>query len=146
MPTIEISEQTFLELQELAEPLVDTTDSVIRRLLEAYPGKRPRRKTPRGTGPRLRARKGQKTPNEAFYGPIVKVLKDGGGRLPTAEAVDQVGELVADQLSEIDLEPLKSGELRWRNTVRFARNDLVTKGILRGDSDFGIWELADPDD
>lgn len=50
--------------------------------------------------------------------------------------------LVADQLSEIDLYPLKSGELRWRTTVRFARNDLVEKGKLRKDSDFGIWELA----
>jgi hypothetical protein len=141
MPTIEISERTFTELQKLAQPLVDTPDSVIQRLLQTSPGSPGPEPKLAGTTPRLRVRKGQKTPNQAFYGPIVKVLRDAGGRLPTAEAVDRVGELVADQLSEIDMQPLKSGELRWRNTARFARNDLVTKGKLRKDSDFGVWEL-----
>lgn len=37
MPTIEISEQTFKRLQELARPLVDTPDSVIERLLILRP-------------------------------------------------------------------------------------------------------------
>ena len=34
MPTIEITEDTFKGLQMLAQPLVDTADSVIARLVE----------------------------------------------------------------------------------------------------------------
>ena len=36
MPTIELSQQTFDRLKELAEPLVDTPDTVVHKLLEAY--------------------------------------------------------------------------------------------------------------
>ena len=50
---------------------------------------------------------------------------------------------MAERLNEVDRQALKSGELRWRNTVRFARNDLVTQGKLADGSDFGFWELAD---
>jgi len=38
MPMIELSEATFKRLQAHAKPLIDTTDSVINRLLEHYEG------------------------------------------------------------------------------------------------------------
>ena len=144
MPTIHISDATFKQLQELGEVLIDTPETVIQGLIRdhgAKPnGKRQGRTVPQGR----RARKGEKTPNEAFYDPIIKVLHDAGGRLATADAVDRVGELMHERLNEIDRQPLKTGELRWRNTVRFARNDLVTQRKLDNDSDFGFWELARP--
>jgi hypothetical protein len=36
MPTIELSEATFQRLQGLAKPLIDTTDSVVDRLIDHY--------------------------------------------------------------------------------------------------------------
>lgn len=140
MPTIQVAEQTFTDLQRLAEPLVDTPDTVIQRLIREHEKKGVRPARPR----RRRAKKGEKTPNQAFYGPILKALREAGGSMPAGEAVDRVGELMGDRLKDLDHEPVKSsGELRWRNTVRFARSDLVKQGKLAKDSPFGIWEIAD---
>jgi hypothetical protein len=41
MPSIEISEETFRRLQTHAKPLLDTTDSVLRRLLDHFEGEQP---------------------------------------------------------------------------------------------------------
>lgn len=144
MPRIEISEQILKRLQEHAEPLVDSPDSVIRKILDAYEDGVEGSDPPQTTGPN-RAPRGEKTPNEAFYGPLVKVLREAGGELRAQEAVERVGDLMADELNEIDRAPLKTGELRWKNTVRWARNDLVSEGTLDSDSPHGIWRLADND-
>ena len=47
MPTVEISDATFRRLQAHAKPLVDTTDSVIDRLLDYFEDAHP--DTPAGT-------------------------------------------------------------------------------------------------
>lgn len=86
-----------------------------------------------------------KTPNQAFYGPLVRVLREAGGELTAGEAVDRVGQLMADRLNDVDRSAVKSGEVRWRNTVRFARNDLVKQGMMDDESPFGIWRLAKTD-
>lgn len=150
MPTVDLSNQTFRALQDLAEPLVDTPEAVIRRLIEEHEQRQEDEVTGNGEGPsahreRQRAKKGEKTPNEAFYGPIVKVLRDAGGELRAKEVVDRVGELMEEELNEVDRAELKSGEIRWRNTVRFARHDLVKSGKLASDAPFGTWQLADAD-
>lgn len=141
MPTIEISPGTLRRLQEQAEPLVDTFDSVIGRLLDASEAREGPEEPPRQPRPQRRAGKGEKTPNEAFYGPIVRVLREAGGELPTRQAVERVGQLVEHDLNEIDRGVLKSGEARWRNTVRWARNDLIKKGDLDPDAPHGTWRL-----
>ena len=145
MPSIHISAETFMQLQGLGEVLIDTPETVIRRLIRDHRAK-PNGK-PRGwpVPQQGRVKKGEKTRNEAFYDPIIKVLRDAGGRLATAEAVDRVGELMPERLSHIDRQPLRTGEIRWRNTVRFARHDLVTLGKLNDNSGFGFWELAKRD-
>lgn len=53
MATIEIKPETFRRLQSLAEPLVDTIDSVLVRLLDAYDGS-PAQQNPSGAGPKIR--------------------------------------------------------------------------------------------
>lgn len=144
MPTIDISGVTLKRLQEQAEPLVDTYDSVIGRLLDLAEGQG---KTGGGgvrpkPNARRRAPRGEKTANQAFYGPIAKVLREAGGELPTVEAVDRVGRLMEGALNATDLSVLKSGEPRWRNTVRWARNDLVKSGVLDGNAPHGTWRLS----
>jgi len=49
---------------------------------------------------------------------------------------------MAGTLNEFDLSPLKSGELRWRNTAQWARQKMKDKGLLAGDSPRGIWEIT----
>lgn len=143
MPTIDVTEQTFRRLQALAVPFEDSPESVVVRLLDAYTGngaeKKPARPDPKPVG--TRARRGERTPAEAFFDPLIEVLKNAGGELPTQEAVDRVGKLVASEMSDVDLEPLQSGELRWRNTCRWARKRLVEQGVIDPFSSHGVWRL-----
>src|SRR2546422_4546834 len=103
MPTIDLSQQSFDKLKELAEPLVDTPETVIQRLLDAYhangAGTAPRPKAGKGssvaalrivTRDRKRARKGAKTPIEQLYAPLARALKDTGGALSTHPALVKI--------------------------------------------------------
>lgn len=144
MITIDIEKRTLQRLQEHAEPLVDTVDTVINRLIDSVEekGRGTEAGQPRPARRPRRAPKGEKTPNEEFYKPIIQVLREAGGELRTAKAVDRVGELMRGRLNDTDLGELKTGEPRWRNTVRWARNDLVNRGALDPDAPHGVWRLA----
>ena len=156
MPTIEISQETFEALKRLAEPLVDSPDTVIRRLVEAYEGPEPlrteeivHRAVEEATVERhdgKRARKGQKTSHEEFYEPLLQVLREAGGQLPAGAAIDLVGERMKQVLKPVDLARLPSGEVRWRNTVRWARHRLAEQGRILKGAPHGFWVLADFDD
>ncbi len=160
MPTIEVSQETLDRLKALAEPLVDTADSVIARLIAAAqngqrsgsvhvelpasraetrrPASAPRKRGRRGE----RARKGERTPTEGFYEPLLQVLASAGGQLPAVEAIDRVGEAMGSKLNEVDRARLPSGEVRWRNSVRWARQRLEEQGKLDAKAPYGIWKLT----
>lgn len=154
MPTIELSQNVFDKLKELAEPFVDSPDSVIQRLLDAYHANGRSAEIPSGSlkPPRVpppkvvardrkRARKGEKTAIEVFYEPILRVLKEAGGKLPVDEAIERVGKLMADRLNDVDHARLPSGEVRWRNTLRWASQRLKQEGKLEK-KPWGTWRLA----
>lgn len=75
--------------------------------------------------------------------PILEALYELGGRAPCAQVLDIVGVKLKDRLTELDLALKKSGEPRWRNRAQFQRLNLITEGLLRQDSDHGVWELSE---
>jgi restriction system protein len=91
-----------------------------------------------------RVSRGSRTPEPAFRVPILSVLIEAGGSLPMRDAIDRVGELMADDLNEVDRKPLPSDErtVRWRNTAQWARNNLADEGLLDR-STRGIWAITD---
>jgi hypothetical protein len=51
---------------------------------------------------------------------------------------------VKPMLTEPDYEPLSStDEFRWRNTAKWARQELIYDGLLEKDSPYGIWTISD---
>ena len=155
MPTIKVSEPVFRELQELAEPLVDTPDTVVRRLIEAFregrqeatgtakqPSRRRNASSASGSG-RKRARKGEKTTHQELYQPLLQVLKAAGGQLSASDAIEGVGSVMAERLNDVDRAGLPSGEIRWRNTVRWASHRLQKSGELDPEAPYGFWRLSD---
>ena len=158
MPTIEVSQDTLDQLKSLAEPLVDTADSVIARLIAAQNGQRTepvhlelttnRTEARRPTTARKRgrkgdrARKGERTPTEGFYEPLLQVLASAGGQLPAVDAINRVGQAMGSKLNEVDRARLPSGEVRWRNSVRWARQRLEEQGKLADKAPYGVWKLA----
>ena len=89
-------------------------------------------------------RKGVRTPEAAYYQPILQVLDKMGGRGKVADVLDRVGKLMKPVLKKVDYSPLASGpdNPRWRNAAQWARNSMVRDGLLKSDSPRGTWEIA----
>jgi len=90
-------------------------------------------------------RKGMRTPEAAFYKPILQALEEMGGSGKTADVLDRVGLIMKDVLKDVDYHPLASSpdNLRWRNAAQWARNSMVQEGLLKADSPRGVWEISD---
>jgi hypothetical protein len=93
----------------------------------------------------VRLRKGLRTPESAYYLPILRVLCDMGGSAKMQDILANVGELMKPVLRDIDYQPLASDPdmPRWRNAAQWARNSMVKEGLLKADSPRGIWEITD---
>lgn len=160
-PTIRIDDDVFEALKGHAEPLVDTPNSVLRRLLglrgeesgaptdEARPepsrhatgGRRRRRRRAKATSTRARA--GSILSNEEYELPILQILGDKGGQAPTSEVLDALGERLDGRLTPADRETLDSGQVRWRNRAQFVRLRLVQRGDMVKDSPRGMWAITE---
>ncbi len=88
---------------------------------------------------------GLRTPEIAYYQPILEALNESGGSAEMNEVLERVEPLMRGILREVDYEPLASSSdmLRWRNAAQWARNTMVEEGLLKVDSPRGIWEIAD---
>lgn len=90
-------------------------------------------------------RKGVRTPESAYYQPILQVLDQMGGSGKVAEVLERVGQIMKPVLKKVDYDPLASGpdNPRWRNAAQWARNSMIRDGLLKGDSPRGVWEISD---
>lgn len=137
MPVIRVDDDVFRELQKRAEPLVDTPNSVLRRLLGLDKGS--------GVpGPSGVSISGKRTPRSAFRLPILQALEALKGRGRMSRVLEQVETIMRADLKPADRERLPSGgEIRWRNTAAWERYLMVKDGLLRRDSPRGMWEMTD---
>jgi hypothetical protein len=84
-----------------------------------------------------------RTPETAFYAPILQALEELGGTARTADVVKRVGEFMAGVLTPDDRKPLPSTGLpRWENTTQFARYSMVRGGLLKPSSPRGVWAIS----
>jgi len=90
-------------------------------------------------------RKGLRTPESAYYRPILQVLDQMGGGGRVSDVLDGVGQIMKPVLKDVDFDPLASSpdNPRWRNAAQWARNSMVNEGLLKNDSPHGIWEISD---
>lgn len=91
-----------------------------------------------------RLQRGLRTPETAFYRPILQVLDEIGGTGKMADVLDKVGMLMKQVLKEVDFLTLNStpNNPRWRNTAQWARNSMVYDGLLKFNSPHGVWEIT----
>lgn len=92
-----------------------------------------------------RLQRGLRTPEPAYYQPILQALHSLGGRANMNDVLDRVKELMQGTLTEYDYQPLNSDPEvpRWRNAAQWARNAMVKEGLLKTDSPRGTWEISD---
>jgi hypothetical protein len=148
MPVIRISDETWERLKSYARPLEDSAEDVVRLGLDALDEKHGRstsvlRPLSAAKAPTLRPRSsGEKLPQKEFRGPLLDVLREKGGKVPVKQIRELLEPRMAPRLSSADYEQVSSGDPRWWNAVCWERNDLVKEGLLRGDSERGVWELS----
>ncbi len=89
--------------------------------------------------------KGRKTPETAYYQPILQALVDLGGSAGLQDVLQRVEVMVKSVLKPVDWEPMPSDpdQVRWRNTAQWARYSLVQQGLMRDDSPCGIWAISE---
>ena len=145
MRNIEISEDTWTRLQRWAKPLEDTPDSVLVKVLNAAEGRRTppaeRERTPRPPVTSRAPKEPSVTPQAEFRRPLLTLLHELGGRARVPEI-----RLMMEQRMRLlpgDRGLLRSGPVRWWNSVCWVRTNLKDEGCLRSDSPRGIWELTE---
>jgi len=92
-----------------------------------------------------RIRKGLRTPEPAFFRPILQALSDLGGAAKRSDIFNVLEQSMRDVLKPIDYQTLASEaeQLRWQNSAQWARNLMVKEGLLQADSPVGIWEITE---
>ena len=154
MPVIRITDATWDRLKRWAEPLEDSPEDAVRKVLVAAEehlkcgqprlsrqGNRFDDKLHRRS---KRISQGLKTPNKTYRLPILEALAELGGRAYADDVLRAVEEKVKPLLNEVDLQKLSSGvDIRWRNAAQWVRWALVKEGFLKSNSPRGIWELSD---
>lgn len=154
MPVIRITDATWDRLKRWAEPLEDSPEDAVCKVLAAAEEhlKCDQLRLPvqenrvdekvRRKGNRIP--QGLKTPNQTYRYPILEALGDLGGRASAEEVLRAVEGKVKPLLNEVDLQKLSSGiDIRWRNAAQWVRWALMKEGFLKADSPRGIWELSD---
>jgi hypothetical protein len=145
MPVIRISERTWERLKKHARPFEDSPDDVINLALDALDerGVPPRPDTAEASPKPKAARQGHKLPQKEFRLPLLATLRDLGGKSPTKIVRERMERKLASQLSDDDYSPVAGGEPRWWNAVCWQRLVLVKQGLLKDDSERGVWELSE---
>jgi len=65
-----------------------------------------------------------------------------GGSAQAKDVLGRIEKAMTDKFAPVDLKPLRSGQIRWRNTAQWARNELVSDGYLAKETPRGIWEIT----
>jgi len=77
-----------------------------------------------------------------FFIPTLQALRDMGGSAKISAVYGQVVDRM--KLNDEELtETTKSGELLYKNRIRFARLVLMDNELVKDDSPRGVWELTD---
>jgi len=73
---------------------------------------------------------------------LLETLFGLGGDASTGEVQASLKRVLTPMLTDDDHEVVSNGNPRWWNAVCTVRSDLSVEGLLRGDSERGIWELS----
>ena len=92
-----------------------------------------------------RISKGLRTPEPAFFRPILQALSDLGGSAKRSEVFNVLEQSMRHVFKPIDYQILSSEaeQVRWQNSAQWARNLMVKDGLLQQNSPVGIWEITE---
>jgi hypothetical protein len=168
-PRIDVDDDVYEKLKTVAQPFVDTPNTVLRRLLglpgnnqgsemptqraatrpvgASRPAQRSRQSrhsaSSSGKRGRERAPAGSILPEEEYELPLLRTLVEAGGKGPSKDIIEAVGEKLGGRLTPLDRERLKSGGVRWENRIQFVRLRLLDRGLMLKDTPRGVWAITE---
>jgi len=75
--------------------------------------------------------------------PILKVIKQMGGKGKVRDILPKVKKIMEPKLTEEDFEKVSGNEERWRNHARWQRQVMVDDGLLDDSSPRGVWAITE---
>jgi hypothetical protein len=136
--SIRVDEEVWSELQKHAQGFEDTPNEALRRIFNLS--------SKEAESPMVSRLRGDDITTERDYNiPILASLVSLGGRARTEEVLQNVGQRMRGKLKPADLVSVPSGETRWRNAARWARNTMVKKTnppLLNPSAPNGWWEIT----
>ena len=132
LPTIRIDNEVWSALKRRAEPLEDTPNTVLRKLLRLDKKVRSQKRLPIG----------ERTPQSAYRVPILQAIQELGGSAKVSKVLTRIGRSMRPSLRLSDMQKISSGLPRWKNAAMWERKAMVDDGLLSPNSPRGIWELT----
>ncbi|MCX5817411.1 MAG: hypothetical protein NTX75_14430 [Proteobacteria bacterium] len=75
--------------------------------------------------------------DKQFLQPVLDILRGAGGRMKVAELYERI-----ETRGILKAGDYRGAEYVWQNRMRYLADSLRREGVLRRDSDRGVWELA----
>jgi hypothetical protein len=141
MPVIRVSNDTWERLKSHARPFEDKPEDVVNLALDALDQKLGRRAF--NAPATIKAGHGNKLPQKEFRVPLLKTLLEFGGSANVSRIRKTMEQKMAPKLGEVDYLPVSTGDPRWWNATCWMRNDLLKEGLIRSDTERGVWALSD---
>lgn len=157
MNTINVDNEVYTQIKKLADPAEDTPNSVLRRVFElAARNEQPsedawKRMTtedpvlhrlPLGTKPTKRAATDEVISVMDFTMPIIDAIGESGGEAEMEVVLDAVRWKVEPIIQPRDLEPMSSGEPRWRTRAIRCKGEMIDRYLVRN-APIGFWRLTE---
>ena len=141
--SLTVSDSTFARLQTFAQPLVDTPDSVLERIMNA--ASQPRREEDAGgiraDGPEVKTPPA--TGRREMAGWIIQHLRTTSRPTKSSEIQQHIEATHTGDLGARDREKLPSGSARWHNTMKKAMEVLKREGAIIQGATRGTWTLGE---
>ncbi len=150
-PEVKISTPNFRRLKAWAEPLEDTVDTALSKVLDAAEQNRNVHavKRPEATnGSQLQVVSPAVQPagsmsQKEFRVPLLVALYEMGGKATTNQVRTALLERFSDRFSDGDYKIVGSSQERWWNAASWERKKMVDEGLFKSDSPRGVWELSE---
>lgn len=152
MPTIRIEDDVFEGLKLLAEPFVDTPNTVIRRLLATRNTLKSGRENPiplmkdKEEKASVKVnRRGNLTPQSTYELFLLCCLQKANGEATKHDVTEAVITMMKSHgyIDAADLVKVQTGETKAANTIAWARNALKDRGLISQQSPRGVWALTE---
>jgi hypothetical protein len=129
-------------LKSHARPLEDSVDDVVTVALDALDQLRGVKPSKAEKPAPTSKKKGDKLPQREFRIPLLESLIHLGNEAPAKNVRELMEKKMAPRLSAADYEKVSTGDPRWWNAICWERNDMVKEGLMRSDTERGVWGIS----